>query len=485
MNGCLQPRLTLHRWVVLTSMMAAAILVSGFARAAPPPAGSERTEQRESAHDAGASPPDLDAGDAGIGVPAATPATDATTTGNGAVADVDAGPSMHAAPFQVATKMRLVPDAVNTLIIDPATNEETINRVRRLDLRRRPSEFGAPRSDATTRTRRVGRQMPLRAWRETVNGTPAIRFYVPSFDVAASAFELERTADGNDHSFPWYQAYDLELAVNCSDDTSPCEETYDVELPRPSGALTMGILTILGIWLMAFLVLAFRIAPPSPTGKVRDRFRVVAGLEALLLLPFEVTTTELNRYSLSLFQVTIWTGVLAFGISFVWKITAQFLVITPQVLMLVGIGGGTALLSTVNYRSRLQAVGAYRKLIPAQKEPRFADLVTLDGRPSISRIQMLAFTVIIASMVTTSIMTQCQFPALSDGLVALMGISSGIYLGGAVVPGASEQRVKEAIVSYENELASADDDPQRQPDKKTRVERRKNDLQKAIEELLS
>lgn len=210
---------------------------------------------------------------------------------------------------------------------------------------------------------------------------------------------------------------------------------FRIEIPRPAWAWFWGIMAIFFATVVTwFLVNRLK----SPEEKV-----------PFWRTPFWLATTPAGRYSLSLMQVVIWTYVILFGLVFVWKMTQTFMAITPQVLMLLGIGGGTAAAARIKTSSRLQNIPLrYRNLLKEARSPKVSDLITTgSGSPSIMKFQMLFFTIFIALNVFGEILAEYSFPLLSGEMVALLGVSSAVYLGndltGSVKPEDITAKIKE------------------------------------------
>lgn len=148
--------------------------------------------------------------------------------------------------------------------------------------------------------------------------------------------------------------------------------------------------------------------------------------------PLAPTITPIGGYSLSLAQVLLWTCITLFGLVYVYWLTASFLDITPQILVLLGIGGATALSTKL---SRSKVPPRYLDLLP-KREPALRDLVWSAGPPAgpdLFKIQMLVFTLLTAYIVVVEIARTYAFPDIPANLVALMGVSSAVYVGNKVV----------------------------------------------------
>lgn len=143
----------------------------------------------------------------------------------------------------------------------------------------------------------------------------------------------------------------------------------------------------------------------------------------------QIAVTQSNTLSLSICQVLAWTLLVLFGQLYVWNLTDQFVTVTSEVLVLLGLGGATALSSRLSTSGRSSIPSAYLTLVQAPgRQPTFADLVTVGGRPNIFKLQMLFFTATSLLMVLNELLQSCRFPQLPSEYLSLMGISSGTYV---------------------------------------------------------
>jgi hypothetical protein len=190
-----------------------------------------------------------------------------------------------------------------------------------------------------------------------------------------------------------------------------------VEVSDPRHALGWSLVLLAVACALVFFLLFRRKGSPD-----WNPFRVLASL-----------LVEGDAFSLSRLQVLAWTVVVAFGLIYVWKMTEQFLEVSTTVLVLLGIGGGTAAVRRISL-----AVAN----LPARKDrlPRWHDLACSEGNPDVARLQVLVFTVLIAGTVFREILEHYRFPDLGEGLVSLMGVSSSVYLATEVV---RDQRAKQ------------------------------------------
>jgi hypothetical protein len=133
-----------------------------------------------------------------------------------------------------------------------------------------------------------------------------------------------------------------------------------------------------------------------------------------------------GAYSLSNFQVMLWTLLVIFSLCFVWAGSGQLLAISPGILVLLGISGGSSVLA--------RAIDNDGALGPP-REGTFADLVRdRDGNFDLLRFQMLGFTLFTWLYSLVSVLRFEGLPEIPDNLYLLMGVSNAAYLGGKVAP---------------------------------------------------
>ncbi len=137
-----------------------------------------------------------------------------------------------------------------------------------------------------------------------------------------------------------------------------------------------------------------------------------------------------GRASLSLAQILIWT-ILVFSASFyILEVSGKLLDFTNDVLILLGITGSVSLIANVVSEDDSVPVENKRIKVPEnQREPQWLDLFQSDGKPDLFRVQMALFTVLAVIFVTGQIYAELVFPKFPEGLLALITISNGIYLG--------------------------------------------------------
>lgn len=136
-----------------------------------------------------------------------------------------------------------------------------------------------------------------------------------------------------------------------------------------------------------------------------------------------------QRFSLSNVQIMMWTLLVLYAFCFVWVANGILLDISSGVLVLLGISGGTSVLS----RGIDQMASAGEAPPPIVDTASLKDLVINDnGEFDLLRFQMLGFTLFTLAYSFVSVIRSEGLPQIPDNLYMLMGISSGAYVGGKV-----------------------------------------------------
>ncbi|MES1241218.1 MAG: hypothetical protein ABUT39_06320 [Acidobacteriota bacterium] len=130
-------------------------------------------------------------------------------------------------------------------------------------------------------------------------------------------------------------------------------------------------------------------------------------------------------YSLARFQLAFWSFLVIAAYVFIWLITEELDTITGSVLVLLGIGSGTALGAAFIDQSKPQA--------PAGPNPVsqgfLRDVLSDDQGISLHRFQLFIWTLILGIIFCASVYNGLAMPQFSPTLLGLMGLSSGTYLG--------------------------------------------------------
>ena len=165
-----------------------------------------------------------------------------------------------------------------------------------------------------------------------------------------------------------------------------------------------------------------------------DKWRDQSPGKRAALFPLSFAITPIGTYSISLSQILMWTYITIFGVVYVFWLSGEVLEITDQMLVLLGIGGGTAVASKVNALSRSHEIpDIYLGLVECNRIPRLSDLISSGGRPNIFKFQILAFSLITGIIAVLELLKTSAFPEIPDTFITLMGVSSGVYLGNEVI----------------------------------------------------
>lgn len=129
-------------------------------------------------------------------------------------------------------------------------------------------------------------------------------------------------------------------------------------------------------------------------------------------------------YSLGRVQMAWWFLLVVISYGFIWLVTGDRDTIPPSVLGLMGISSVTALAAA--------AIPSRRDDDAAARETQgwWRDLVTDDQQTiAFDRLQIVVWTLVLGFVFLTSVLWDLTMPEFNATLLALMGISSGTYLG--------------------------------------------------------
>lgn len=155
--------------------------------------------------------------------------------------------------------------------------------------------------------------------------------------------------------------------------------------------------------------------------------------------PTDATTGVINikeiPYSLSRFQFLVWLMVVFFGILHIWIITDTLSSPTGSTLFLIGISGGTFYISKLLDQPSATAIQNGPAAVAAfiannqKSQSLIYDMLT-DGKSiSLHRLQLVLFTVFLASYFVLEVITTLIMPQFDQTMLTLMGISSVTYAG--------------------------------------------------------
>jgi hypothetical protein len=138
--------------------------------------------------------------------------------------------------------------------------------------------------------------------------------------------------------------------------------------------------------------------------------------------PVDEDGKELPKaYSLARFQMAFWFALVISSYLFIWLITSAADTISTSVLILVGIGSGTALGAAV------VDAGKDRPAPPSRGFWR--DILSDPEGICFHRFQMFVWTLVLGIMFVSSVYYDLTMPEFNATLLAMQGISAGTYLG--------------------------------------------------------
>jgi hypothetical protein len=158
------------------------------------------------------------------------------------------------------------------------------------------------------------------------------------------------------------------------------------------------------------------------------------GVRRLNLLQSFILDPQTNSYSLSKFQLLVFSATFIFGYLYVllsrWLVQWQFSLpdVPSTIAGLLGISGGTTVASA-GLTASLGAKGA------GLQQPTGADLISSGGIVVAERFQFFVWTIVacggfIALLVGQDPAQVSNFPDIPAGLLYVMGVSAAGYLGG-------------------------------------------------------
>jgi hypothetical protein len=137
-----------------------------------------------------------------------------------------------------------------------------------------------------------------------------------------------------------------------------------------------------------------------------------------------------KTYSLARTQMAFWFLLVISSYFFIWRITGELIPISNSVIGLIGIGSGTALGAAIidsSKRNAENAIGIKEKILSS--EGFLFDILSDVNGISFHRFQIFVWTILLGIIFCTKVCTDLTMPEFSNTLLALMGISSGTYLG--------------------------------------------------------
>jgi hypothetical protein len=229
-------------------------------------------------------------------------------------------------------------------------------------------------------------------------------------------------------------------------------ETFDLRFSRRGWGIAAGLFFIFLVFLLVMIISRdFNPFEPGSTRHTLWRNTYKSNrFVRFFFSPMDIAVTPFGTYSISVTQALYWTFIVAFSCVYVYMLKAAFIAIPPQILLLLGISGGTALASRINSTSR--DVVPKELMIDMQRSdiPRLRDMISIAGRLNIYKFQMMVFTVITGIIVLVELIKASNFPEIPDSLIALMGLSNTLYLGNEVTV-EPVQGLRDKVKAYKDE----------------------------------
>ena len=185
---------------------------------------------------------------------------------------------------------------------------------------------------------------------------------------------------------------------------------------------------------------------------------VKEGREKSWKSPLNFTETPLHRYSISLLQILLWTSITIFSYIYVYLIRGEFILLSNQILILLGISGGTSLAAKAAAIVRWRDIpDKYFKseegdLRDDPRKPKLTDYVSISGLPNLFKFQIIGFTLITGIIVVLELIKTSNFPEIPEELLTLMGISGSIYIGNELATENVWKKLDEKVISAEKKF---------------------------------
>lgn len=204
------------------------------------------------------------------------------------------------------------------------------------------------------------------------------------------------------------------------------------------------------------------------------KYRHIRGRNLLL----RVISTSDGYASLSQLQIVLWTVVVGMSAIYVMTLSGNLISISEGTLVLLGIASAAGLAAripisglpvpmAVSPAAPVTSVAPVVSAVPAPLVPavllapaarasavapvppaepvmpEWSDLLIPDrssGEIDVTRLQMLAFTLITAGFVLIKVVVDYEIPSIPSNFLILMGISNSVYVGGQRLPSQPKTR---------------------------------------------
>lgn len=141
----------------------------------------------------------------------------------------------------------------------------------------------------------------------------------------------------------------------------------------------------------------------------------------------------LAPYSLARVQLALWAVLVFFGFVFIWLVLGQANgILNESILVLLGISATTGLVATQMPRRAAAPPGAAGAPVPAAETPAsqgfLRDILHDGAGPALPRIQMVAWTVLLAVIFAWNVATGFVFYDFDTYLLIMIGIAGSSYV---------------------------------------------------------
>lgn len=136
--------------------------------------------------------------------------------------------------------------------------------------------------------------------------------------------------------------------------------------------------------------------------------------------------------SISNLQIWWWTVAVFALIVFVWVATGGLASFNQSIMILLGVTTGGSLAAkavAINLRDSSQTIVSLQGNTE-QVQATWWDLIAAGEQVSLTKLQMLVFTIFTGLYVVATVIGQLKFPDIPPELLTLMGISNGVYVLG-------------------------------------------------------
>lgn len=200
-------------------------------------------------------------------------------------------------------------------------------------------------------------------------------------------------------------------------------------------AISSGWMLFMGLLFMVLITVLFIIASKR-SNILRANLNLAPGIQVIPVVT-DPTTQIAEKdipYSLGRFQLAWWTYLIIMSFIYIWMCTDELGNLPDSIALLMGITGGTSIVSKISESLKISGPGAAPITIDQFntnfKSKHFIyDVISDENGISVSRFQFLFFSVFFGLFLVWQVIYNLQFPDFPSGILLLMGISSTTYAG--------------------------------------------------------